>query len=365
MFHPLFDAADPTFRVLASDHKAPAVEALCTSPWVAMSAMQKAIRRGDVELAERAAVTLLKCDPSRLWRRLAGIVIEDIGLASVETIRLVMAATSGKAFRQQFGGDHRVASILVARMCAAPKCRAADDMLITISHHHELEALRGDLARKTVAEHLSRVKSRSALLGASLAALHASGTRWTGQIAGQTPDPMALFAAMKSAGVEREVVDLAEQGFRRTREALPVLLPLLSCARPFGELPVADDNFPKVVIGRSGIPTFCFDAFSYEGKSALAHFLKRDTATGRWLHKRVPAKKHMSVLAGGLFRVEGGLVRQRIAWPAAATLRAMADAGYHGLKLTDPATLLDLIRADLPKLDEVRTLSSVQVGHAE
>jgi hypothetical protein len=38
--------------------------------WIARSALQKAIRRGDEELAVRAAMTLLKTDPPVLWMRL-------------------------------------------------------------------------------------------------------------------------------------------------------------------------------------------------------------------------------------------------------------------------------------------------------
>ncbi|MER8809228.1 hypothetical protein [Mesorhizobium australicum] len=355
MFHSLFDAADPTtFRVLASDHKVPSVEPLRVSPWVAMSAMQKGIRRGDVDLAARAATTLLKVDPTKLWRRLAGIVVEDIGLADLECVKLIMAATAGKTFRREFGGEHRVAGLVIARMCEAKKCRAADDLFIVASHHPELEALRADMARVNLSEHLSRVGERCALLGASLAALHASGARWNGQVAGRSSDAPATFAAMSSAGIDDEIVALAEQGFRRTREALPVLLPLLILALPSGELPVEDNEFPAAVIGRDGLPTFVYDGFSWEGKSALSRFLRQDTTSVRWLRKHVPAERRVAVLHGAIFRVEGGLVRQRVRWPCAETLRRLADEGYHGMRLPDPAAFLDMIRADLPVLDEVR-----------
>ncbi|WP_156938164.1 hypothetical protein [Mesorhizobium sp. WSM3626] len=354
MFHPLFDQADPTFRVLASDREIATVEPLHTSSWVAMSALQKGIRRGDVDLATRAAATLLKSDPAKLWRRIAGIVFEDVGLADLECVKLVMAATAGKAFRRDFGGENRVAGLVVARMCKANKCRAADDLFIAISHHPELTALRGTLACEEVRQHLSHIRERGALLGASLAVLHASGTRWDGQVAGKATDPKAVFAAMRSAEIEGEIVSLAEQGFRRTREALPVLLPLLALPLPTGELPVQDDEFPAIVIGRNGLPTYCLDGFSYEGRAALARFLKRDTHTGHWLRKHVPAERRVAVLHGAVFRVEGGLVRQRVQWPCAATLRRLADAGFHQMNLSYPAALLDMIRADLPELEGER-----------
>jgi hypothetical protein len=285
---------------------------------------------------------------------LAGIAFEDVSLADLDCVRLVMAATAGKGFRSQFGGDHRVAGLVIARMCEARKCRATDDLFIAVSHHHELQAVRADLAREDLPQHLRHLQERGALLGLAVAALNASGVRWTGQVAGKRADAAATFDAMKSAEIDPELVSLAERGWRRTREALPVLLPLLSRAMPSGVLLAVDDDLPPVVIGRNGIPTYCLDGFSHEGKAALARFLRRDLSTSQWLRRHVPAERRLAVLAGGLFRVEGGLVRQRVEWPCAATLKWLADAGHHGLKLAEPAELLDMIRADLPMLNEER-----------
>jgi hypothetical protein len=356
MRHDLFTTISPSLQPLASDRRVPTAEPLRISPWLAMSAMQKGIRRGDVDLALRAAATLLKSDPAKLWRRLCGVVYEDVSIGSVETVRLVMsAATAGKGFRQQFGGEWAVASLLVEQMTISPKDRATDDLLWTIAQHHELDELRASLAGVDLAEHLSRIRERGALLGASLSVLHAAGVRWTGRVEGKAADAAATFDAMRDAGADPEIVALAEQGFRRTREALPVLLPLLTLALPSGVLPAQDDEFPKVVIARNGLPTYLYDAFSWEGKTALSRFLKRNTTTGRWLRRYVPAERRMTVLAGGLFRIEGGLVRQRVQWPCALTLRWLADAGYHNMKLSDPAGFLAMVREDLTAIDEERS----------
>lgn len=269
---------DPALQPLASDCKVPTVEPLSASSWVAASVAQKAIRRGDVDLATRAALALLDTDAAKLWRRLAGIAFEDIGLADLECVRLVMAATAGKGFRQQYGGEHRVAGLVVARMCVAKKCRSADDLFIAVSHHHELEEVRTDLAREDLSQHLRHLRERRSLLGLAVTALNSSGVRWNGRIEGKAADAAATFAAMLDAGIDDEIVALAEQGFRRTREALPVLLPLLTLAMPAGELPSQDDEFPPVVIGRNSVPTYCYDAFSWEGNPMLnAERVKHET----------------------------------------------------------------------------------------
>ena len=56
-------------REAVAEFQTPSCETLTVSPWVAMSLLQKAIRRGRKDLALRAAATLLKGSPERLWRR--------------------------------------------------------------------------------------------------------------------------------------------------------------------------------------------------------------------------------------------------------------------------------------------------------
>jgi replication-associated recombination protein RarA len=97
------------------------------SPWSAMSVLQKSIRRGREDLALRAAATLLRDSPDRLWRRCGIIAFEDIGVADLATAGMVVAALGGKTFRAKLGGEWAVASTIVSAMARAPKCRSADD----------------------------------------------------------------------------------------------------------------------------------------------------------------------------------------------------------------------------------------------
>src|SRR5260221_2191037 len=89
----------------------PEFQPLNISPWLAMSPLQKAIRRGNGALARRAAATLLRDSPDRLWRRCAGIAFEDIGVAALDVVSLVTAAASGKMFRAKAGGERPISSL--------------------------------------------------------------------------------------------------------------------------------------------------------------------------------------------------------------------------------------------------------------
>ena len=86
-------------------YREPLPAPLKISPWVAMSCLQKAIRRGDSELAQHAAATLLLIAPDRLWRRCGAAVFEEIGVADLQTVSLVTAALAGKRYRATIGGE--------------------------------------------------------------------------------------------------------------------------------------------------------------------------------------------------------------------------------------------------------------------
>src|SRR3972149_7435199 len=78
-----------------------------TDPWIANSLMQKAIRRGDVELAQRAALSFHALRGSAIWRRLMIIAFEDVGIGSCEAVVATGAACAGPAFRQSTCGHVR------------------------------------------------------------------------------------------------------------------------------------------------------------------------------------------------------------------------------------------------------------------
>jgi hypothetical protein len=113
----------------------PTPRPMAVSPWVAMSAVQKTIRRGREDLALGAAATLLRDAPEKLWRRIGCIAFEDVGVASLDPVGLATVALAGKQVRAALGGDWAVASCIVSELCRAPKCQATDDLLMASELH--------------------------------------------------------------------------------------------------------------------------------------------------------------------------------------------------------------------------------------
>ncbi len=54
--------------------------------WIASSLLQKSIRRGDVEVAQRAACMLHAFDRSAIWRRLIVVACEDVGAGNIDAL---------------------------------------------------------------------------------------------------------------------------------------------------------------------------------------------------------------------------------------------------------------------------------------
>src|SRR5271165_43496 len=104
-------------RAVARRGEPPIPRPLDVSPWLAMSILQKAIRRGREDLALGAAATLLGDAPEKLWRRIGCIAYEDVGVASFEAVGLATAALAGKQNRAALGGAWAVASCVVSELC--------------------------------------------------------------------------------------------------------------------------------------------------------------------------------------------------------------------------------------------------------
>jgi hypothetical protein len=332
----------------------PPCEPLQVSPWVAMSGLQKGIRRGEEHLALRAAATLLHVSPDRLWRRCGCIAFEDIGVADLDTVVIVMAALAGKRFRASLGGEWAVASCIVSKMVHAPKCRAADDLLLAAEYHRDFEDARLQFAFRSTGDLIRIATGADPLPIRALAAWFAIGTdrRPSPRLSSRQGDPTPMFNALREI-IDPAVVDIAQEGFRRTGEMLGPFVALLWPARQQQTATVSDDEFPPaIMIG--DVPGWAYDLYSREGRATLAKFIGGRTETARWVRDHIPPHQRIAFLGGFVFRVEGGMVRKRLRWKTGDKLRRMVDIACNGPHCRDATEILQLMKADIPVLNDVR-----------
>jgi MgsA AAA+ ATPase C terminal len=128
-------------------------------PWLINSLLQKSIRRGEKEIAQRPAMTLSKHRGAAIWRRLIVIAFEDIGIGSVGAVTMTVAASDDSAWRRAHGGDIRLAVAVAGILAQAPKDRSAD-YLGGAKDHPLLAGFAQEMASAPPATRLSRIGSR-------------------------------------------------------------------------------------------------------------------------------------------------------------------------------------------------------------
>lgn len=326
-------------------------EPLPVTPWVAMSALQKAVRRGEHDLAQSAAATLLRGAPEKLWRRLGAIAFEDVGVANFDALFSVTCALGGKRLRRQWGGEWRTASALVRLLSEVPKCRAADDLLIAAERHPRYRRARREFSDKPIEELIRIATSRAAWPVRGIAAWFAIGTdRRPSPFMEKRPgNPAALFDALRELGYPHTVVEIAWEGFRKIGEVLCPFTAMLSREACTAPKELHSDELPPGFSIR-GVPGFCYDQYSREGRRALQGFLATDAPAAAWVRGHIPRERRITFLGDVVFRLDGGLVRNRLSWPTGALLREMVDEECYG-----PSEIFALMRQDLRLLEEVRS----------
>jgi hypothetical protein len=340
-------------RALARQGKPPTPRPMDASPWVAMSAMQKAIRRGREDPALSAAATLLRDAPDKLWRRVGCIAYEDVGLAALDTLGIATVSLSGKQARAILGGEWAVASCVVAELSRAPKCRAADDLLMACELHPAYAQARAELPCLATRDLITVATGQGSIHERALALWYALGTDGDrSTLVSRRGDPRAVFEQLYEAGWPHTIVEVAREGFRRTRVVLCPLVALLACEpRQLSQIE-SDDLPPGDMIG--DVPAWALDVYTREGRAAFARFLQTDAAAARWVRRNVSPARRMSFLGHIVFRVEGGLVVNRMRWPLGDELRRQVDYECSGRDCPDAAEILGLMRDDIPLLNEVR-----------
>lgn len=347
-------AADIERQLQQHETLAPANIPTTVSPGLAIAQLQKSIRRGRVDLALAAGYTLLRRAPARLWRRLAVIAIEDVGLGDLDTVYItIVASAHWRRLARRFG-DKRLVSLITSRLASAPKCRATDDLFVVTADCLTWDRVHLELAELHYYDLLGIVagdgpiERRAIALRLAVGAETVTGTTKRGH---QRPD--AIFDLMCEAGFPHTLVEISRTAYRQTGEVIAAFLPILHRDFNGGDTELVSDRFPpETMIG--GIPSWAIDGFSSEGRRALVQFLKTGCPTAKWLQANVSAGDRMTVLRHAQFRIEAGLVIDRLVWPTGSDLRRQADCSSWSFGRDAASILLSLMRDDIDVLNHVR-----------
>jgi hypothetical protein len=203
------------------------VEALHCNRWIASSGLQKAIRRSEIGIACRAALTLHKQDRANAWRRLIAIAFEDVGPADIEVVLQTVAVAVAPGWRASYGEDRAVLSI-ISKLAAAAKDRSADYLMWIAAEHPDQRETRAICGRASVTDCLSMVMDRSqSLPDRAVAAWFCSGIDYPYQHRVGVGELSWLADAYCRLGAPPDLVAATVLAARRTRQPYVVLVPLI------------------------------------------------------------------------------------------------------------------------------------------
>jgi hypothetical protein len=331
---------------------------LQVDPYVASSLLQKAIRRGDADLAVRAAITLFRLRGAGIWRRFLVIAFEDVGVGSVDALIKSTAACTDPYWRASVGGDERVLCSVARLLAEAPKDRSPDHLIGAAWSHPSFEEVRHMVGERRLAQRLDLVADASLPLPLrAIAAWYSSGLEWGRERRVGHGDLPGLMSAFRLLGVPSDLVLATRHAATRTREPIVLMTPLLWIAASGTAKPhVVECPVPAApVVG--GVPLYTFDKHTAIGKDAIHRLARESEAVRGVLAAFVPEYRAKDVASIAAFYADAAPVSRRFDWDGSAELEALgvendmlrAGSPWVGIK-----PILAVVRDNLDHLNAIR-----------
>ena len=323
---------------------------------IASSVMQKAIRRGDELHALAAAATLVESDSNRLWRRLLVIAYEDIGIGDLEIVGWITASHAQKRWRAAHGGEWPVVALLITRMCQAKKDRTADDLLHLAENDPSLNDHRRCWSSAPIDRLLEFIKDPEIDFAEQALAIWLSvGTdRYRSpRLRERRGSPEEVFAAFKSLEVPDDVLAITWIGHKKMSWPLAAFLPAVWLRSQNEDVQIQSDLLPPSACLES-VPSYALDTYTRSGKAAIRQLLQTSAPLRSFLGLHAPEQDWPKIVAVMLFRIEGGLMTNRLRWPSGEQIKERADEIIPGLPIEVTTEGLELLRAEIPRLNIAR-----------
>lgn len=317
--------------------------------WLLMSAMQKAIRRGEVERAKRAAASLFYQDKVSFYRRVGITTLEDCGIACPDVLVKVLTASASSAWRRRVG-ELRVGLHLVTLLCGIDKTRLADALFIQAEKSPAYHTLRLRMAAASDETLAAFVRDeQNSLVGRAIAIWLLAGTQKfkSDAMPPRLGSPHKAVSILRTLDVPNELTEACIGVIGQSQWPLSVFTPLIwQEVRKYPHrvrhhmIPVAPDV--------NGLPHYSADMFSRIGKYCI-----------RQWQKAVPELKPYSTqqLGLGLFYTESHLTDKQLTAPELDAIQSAGEATDFesaGLEVLRQVELKDCLAQHMDMLADIR-----------
>ena len=334
------------------------ITAMRADPWISSSALQKAIRRGEADIAASAALSLLAARGSAIFRRFLVIAFEDVGAADPDAVIQTVLACSNPAWRQQEGGNARVVVGLARLLANANKDRSSDYLICLSKDHESLADARERVVGCSLDARIAMaVDTTLPLTVRATAAWYASGVEWGDERRVGLGDLPGLLSAFRDGGIPEPLLDATRIAAARTHEPITIMAPLIWQAI------VADAN-ARVARGQvppspsvDGVPLYALDMHTRTGRRAIELLIKENVDVRGCLEQHVRARSPVKAAYVAAFYTDGAPLNPRLMWSEADALERLGienDFLVVGVALEGVMPLLDAFRANLDHLNAIR-----------
>ncbi|WP_327649915.1 hypothetical protein [Aurantimonas sp. C2-6-R+9] len=337
----------------------PLIEPLSCDPWVASSAVHKAIRRSDTETAERAILTLIRHRGTGIFRRLMVIAYEDIGIAAPDLLVSITRLCTDVRLRRQYGDTPTVARWMVRAMAAAPKERSSDYLICSAVHRPDWECHRETVGALSVRDRIAvATDAEQPLPVRAVAAWFASGVEAGTEKRIGGGDLTGLMTAYINAGLPEATGLAIQAAARATREPIVLMLPpLLQELRRSRSEPTSRSVPVPPTLFVNGVPTYALDKHTRAGRQAIVTFARENQDVRSALERHVPEFRHRDAAYLAAFYTDAMPVANRFEWDQVDELETLGqetDLLWAGIPATGMADVLDAFRSNLGHLNTIR-----------
>lgn len=331
-------------------------DALSLDPWAASSLLQKAIRRSETELAQKAAALLYRYRGKAIWRRLTTIAVEDVGIADPEALWEVVRLSADEELRAVLGSEAELIARVVDRLADAPKDRSADYLYCAVTKLETALAERTQMCGYDDVDLLSiAAKEHEPLIRRANAAFLLC-VRGQGDAARlQEPAVQRLVTACGCPEpLEYAMIELT----RSRAHPFALMLPLIWSRWNFTEAQriMFLDRLPAPEFV-DDVPLYTYDFHTAVGKRAISSFARANEELNRLLSDFVPRSRWDGVACIAAFYADAAPVSKRLEWSAGRLLYSTglyADMMEAGSPFEAVLPLADAARRNLQHLDELR-----------
>lgn len=293
--------------------------------FLATSALQKSVRRGNVDLAMRYAQQGCAIDAEHVFRRLATIAVEDVGIGNLLAVGMALAVLGNRAMREN-GGPDELAAYIAYLLAISPKSRLACDLLSIADYDRTLADVRRELAQASPVVLRSRAEDRGALLShrTTAAWLLAGTARFRGvtmpKVSRPRTDIMRMMAAVRTPLM---LFYIADRTAARLSDAMFVSTFLVAEMLSADPVIFVDRTAPNGEAMIDGYPAASLDLHTWEGRLALARFARECAPIAELLRTISPSLRDTAI-RHGVFIAEGGKLHEQLRFAASDQVEQIA-----------------------------------------